>query len=86
MGGESLNTLLLSNVPKLCEGIAGTRNELVVVERVDAQAHDIAEMIGKFLQLLASLDIPEHTSHVTRRCQDAAVVDEATAREVAGMA
>lgn len=82
VSGEGLNTLLLSNVPKLCEGVAGTRNELIVVERVNAQAHNIAEMVGEFLQLLASLDIPEHTGHVTRRCQDAAVVDEATAREV----
>ena len=79
VGGESLDTLLLSNVPKLCEGVASTGNELIVVEGVDAQAHDIAEMVGKLLQLLSSLNIPEHTGHVTRRSQDAAVVDEATA-------
>lgn len=79
MCGESLDTLLLSNVPKLCEGVASTRDELVVVERIDTQAHDIAEMVGKFLELLTSLDIPEHTGHVTGRRQDATVVDEATA-------
>jgi len=85
VGGEGLDTLLLSNVPELCEGIAGTGNELIVVERVDAQAHDIAEMVGEFLQLLASLNIPEHTGHVTGRRQDATIVDEATAREVSRM-
>lgn len=86
MCGESLDTLLLSDVPKLCESVASTGDELVVVKRVDAQAHDVAEMVGKLLKLLTSLDIPEHAGHVTRRCQDATVVDEATAREVAGMA
>lgn len=79
VSSEGLNALLLSNIPELGESIASTGNELIVVERVDAQAHNVAEMVGKFLQLLAGLNIPEHTGHVTRRCQDATVVDEATA-------
>lgn len=79
VSSEGLNALLLSNIPELGESIASTGNELIVVERVDAQAHNVAEVVGKFLQLLAGLNIPEHTGHVTRRCQDATVVDEATA-------
>jgi hypothetical protein len=35
--------------------------------------------------LLASLDVPKSTSHVTRRSDDLIVVDEATAREVASV-
>lgn len=86
VGGKSLNTLLLSDVPKLSESIARTRNKLVVVEGVDAQAHDVAEMVGKFLELLAGFDVPEHAGHVTGRGQDTTIVDEATARKVARVA
>lgn len=43
-------------------------------------------MVGKLLQLLASLDIPKHASHVARGCEDTAIIDEATAGEVTGMA
>jgi len=80
---KGLAALLLTNVPQLGESIASTRHELVVVERVDAQAHDVAQVVGEFCDLLSSLNVPQHASHVTGRCEDAAVVDEATAGEVA---
>ena len=77
--GEGLHALLLPNVPQLRESIASTGDELVVIERIDAQAHHVTEVIGEFAQLLAGLDIPKHAGHVTRRCEDPSVVDEAAA-------
>ena len=80
---KGLAALLLTDVPQFGKSIASTRHELVVVERVDAQAHDIAQVVGEFCDLLSSLNVPQHASHVTGRCEDATVVDEATAGEVA---
>jgi hypothetical protein len=86
VGGEGLDTLLLADIPQLSKGVAGTRHELVVVERVDAQAHDIAEMVGKLVHLGARLEVPEHAGHVARRGEDALVADESAATEVARVA
>lgn len=58
VGGEGLHALLLANIPQLGERIAGAGDELVVVERVDAQAHDIAKMIGEFVYLGSRFQIP----------------------------
>ena len=86
MRGESLDALLLSDVPELRESVASTGDELVVVERVNAQAHYVAEMVGEFMHLGASLQIPQHTGHVTRRCENTLVGDESAATEVARVA
>lgn len=43
-------------------------------------------MVGKLGDFLAGLDIPLHTSHVARGCQDAAIVDETAAGKVARVA
>lgn len=61
---KGLAALLLTDVPQLGESIASTGNELVVVERVDAQAHDIAQVVGEFCDFLSSLNVPQHASHV----------------------
>lgn len=58
MRRKGLHALLLSDVPELGESVASTRDELVVVERVDAQAHNVAEMVGEFVYLGAGLEIP----------------------------
>lgn len=82
VGGEGLHTLLLTDIPQLGEGIASTRHKLVVVQRVDAQAHDIAEVVGELMHLGASFQIPEHAGHVTRGSQDALVADESAAGQI----
>ena len=86
MRSKRLHTLLLSDIPELGESITSTRDELVVVERVDAQAHNVAKMIGKLVYLGASLEIPEHARHVARGCEDALVADESAAAEVSRVA
>lgn len=43
-------------------------------------------MVRKLSDLLPCLNVPEHASHVAGRSQDAAVVDEAAATEITGMA
>ena len=65
VSSERLTALLLPNIPQLRKCVTSARHELIVVERIDAQAHDIAQVIGEFGDLLASLDIPKHTGHVT---------------------
>lgn len=86
VAGKGLDGLASTDIPQLGESIAGTGDEGVLIGGVQADAHDIAEMVGKLHNLGTRLDIPLHTGHVTRRSQDAAVVDEATAGEVAGVA
>lgn len=86
MRGKRLRAPLLSYVPHLCKGIACTRDKHVVVNGVQAKAHDIAEMVGKVVYLGARLNVPQGASHVTGRGEDPAIVDEATAREIAGVA
>lgn len=86
VGGERLHALLLSDVPELSKGIAGARDELVRVERVYAQAHDIAQMVGEFVDLGACLKVPEHAGHVTRGGEDLPVTDESAAAEVTRVA
>lgn len=83
---ESLDALLLADIPELGEGVAGTGHELVVVERVDGQTHDIAEVVGKLVDFRARLKIPQNASHISRGGKDAPVADEPTATEVAGVA
>ena len=86
MSGKGLHTLLLPDIPELGEGVTGTGNELVVVERVDAQAHDIAKMVGEFGHLCACLDIPQNAGHITRGCEDASIIDETAAAQISRMA
>lgn len=83
MTGESLHGLAGTDIPQLGEGVASTRNEDVLVGRVDADRHHVTEVVGKFGDLGSGLDIPEHTGHVTGGGNDAAVIDEATAGQVA---
>lgn len=86
MGRKGLDTLLLSDVPQLRKRVASTRHKLVVVKRVDAQAHDIAEMVGKLVYFGAGFQVPEHTGHVAGRGQDALVADKSAATQVARVA
>ena len=85
VGGEGLSAALLSDIPDLCEGVTSSRNKHVVVDGIDAQAHDIAQVIGKIMNLGPGVNIPEHASHVARRSENTTVIDEATARKVTRM-
>lgn len=85
VSGEGLDSLAGSDIPQLGKSIASTGDEGVLVGRVEADAHDVAEMVGELVNLLARLNIPLHAGHVTGRGQDAAVVDEAAAGQVAGV-
>jgi hypothetical protein len=51
VSGKCLDTLLLTDIPQLGESIASTRDELVVIERVYAQAHDIAQVVCELVHL-----------------------------------
>lgn len=82
---EGLHSLARTYVPQFSEGIAGTRNEGVLVCRVQANAHDIAEMVGKLHDLGAGLNVPLHTGHIARRGENTPVIDKTAARQVAGM-
>lgn len=64
---EGLDSLSSADIPELSESIASTGDESVLVGRVKADAHDVAEMVGKLSNLLSSLNIPLHTGHVTGR-------------------
>ena len=86
VSSEGLDSLASANIPQLCKCVTGTGNECVLVGWVDADAHDISEMIGELGDLLSGLDIPLHTSHISRGSKNAAIVDEATAGKVAGVA
>lgn len=86
VAGKSLDRLPGTNIPELGERVAGTGNKGVLVGGIQADAHDIAEMVGKLGDLLARLNVPFHAGHVTGRGEDAAVVNESTAREIAGVA
>lgn len=85
VSSESLHRLSGTDIPQLGEGIAGARNENVLVCRVDADRHHVAKVISEFSNLRARFDIPQHASHVAGRRDDSAIVDEPTAREVAGV-
>lgn len=65
VASKCLHGLAGTNIPKLGEGIASTRDEGVLIGWVQADAHDISEMIGKLGNLLTRLDIPLHTRHVS---------------------
>lgn len=58
VSSKGLTALLLPNVPKLGECVAGARNKLVVIQWVYAQAHHISKVIRKLCDLLASLNVP----------------------------
>lgn len=85
MASKGLDSLSGTDIPELSESIASTRDEGVLVGRVQANAHDIAKVIGELGDPLAGLDIPANTGHVTRRGEDTAVIDEATAGEVSSV-
>ena len=83
MGRKRLAAFLLPNIPELSKRIASSRDELVVVERIYAQTHHIAEMVRELRNLLARLNIPQHASHISGGGEDTPIVDESAAAEVA---
>lgn len=85
VASESLNGLSSTDIPKLGKSITGTRNEDVLVSRVDADRHNVTEVIRKFGDLGARLDIPEHASHIAGRGDDATIVNETAAGKIARM-
>lgn len=86
VGSKGLDSLSSADIPELGESIASTGDEGVLVSRVETDAHDVAQVVGELSHLLTSLNIPLHASHVARRGEDATIVDEATAGQVASMA
>lgn len=66
VGSKGLHAFLLSNVPDLGKSVTGARYKHVVVDRIDAQTHYIAEVVGKVVDLGASIDVPQNTGHVAR--------------------
>lgn len=82
VAGECLDGLSGTDIPQLGESVACTRNEDVLVGRVDADRHHVTQVVGELGNLGSRLDIPQHTRHVAGRSNDAAVVDEATAGEI----
>lgn len=82
---ERLNSLASSNIPELGKSVAGARHEDVLVSGVDANGHDIAQVIRELGHLGPGFNIPQHAGHVAGRGQDAAVIDEAAAGQVAGV-
>lgn len=65
MARKGLNSLTSTDVPKLCKGIAGSGDKDVGVCGVNAQAHDVSQMVRKFGDFGVLLDIPQHAGHVT---------------------
>lgn len=65
VSGKGLDGLASSNIPELRKRIAGTRDEGVLVGGIDADAHDVAQMVGKLGDLGSRLDIPLHARHIT---------------------
>ena len=84
--GKCLHGLAGTDIPQLGEGVASTRNEDVLVGRVDADRHHVTQVVGKFGDLGSGLDVPEHTGHITGGGDDTAVIDEATAGKVSRVA
>lgn len=62
---KSLYSLASSNVPELGKSIASARDEGVLICRIQADAHDVAKMVGELNLLCAGLDVPLHTGHVS---------------------
>jgi hypothetical protein len=83
MRGKSLNAALLSDIPQFGIRIASARDKLVGIQGIYAQTHDISQMIRKLVHPRTRLNIPEHTGHVARRCENSPVIDESAAAEVA---
>lgn len=85
--GKGLHSLTGPDIPQFGESVTGARDEnVVLVSWIDAYAHNVSKVVGELGNLRSSLDIPQHTGHVPRGCQDAAIVDEPAAREVSGVA
>lgn len=83
---KGLYGLAGTDIPELSKSIASAGNKGVLVRGVEADAHDVAEMVGKLGNALARLDIPLDAGHISRRRKNATIVDKAAAREVAGVA
>lgn len=86
MASERLDGLAGANIPQLREGIASTGDEGVLVGRINADAHDISEVVRELGDFRTCFNIPFHTRHVAGGGKDASIVDESAAGEVAGVA
>lgn len=83
---ECLGAFLLPDVPDLGKGVASTRNEHVVIKWVNADAHNVAKVVRKVMDLLTAFDIPQDASHIAGRSEDPTITDEAAARQIPRMA
>lgn len=55
---KRLHGLASPNIPQLSESVAGTGDEHVAVGRIDADAHDVAEVVGELGDFGPGLDVP----------------------------
>lgn len=62
---KSLYSLASANIPELGKSIASARDEGILICRVQADAHDIAKVVGELNLLCAGLNVPLHTGHVS---------------------
>ena len=53
--------------------------------RRNSDAHHVAVMVGEFSELGTGLNVPKNASHVTRRSDNFAIVEEAAARQIASV-
>lgn len=84
VAGEGLHRLARPDVPHLGHRVARARHKGIRVGR-QRNAHDVAGVVVELHGSNASLNVPEHTRHVTRRGQNLSVIEEPTAREIACM-
>ena len=61
------------------QGITSATNKDIGVCGINADAHHITQVVSKFGDFRASLNIPHHAGHVTRRGDNFSVVHKTTA-------
>ena len=82
MAQVSLGALSGPDIPNLGGGVAGSRNEHVLVGGGDGKGHDITVVVPEGGDSLTLLDIPVDAGGVSGGGDDVALVDEAAAGQV----
>lgn len=81
MSGERLFALAIANIPQLGGRITGATHKGSPLWR-QGQSHHIPGMTQEGVDLLARLNVPEPTGHITRASDDLVVIQETAARQV----
>jgi len=85
MTNKSLDRLSHPNIPNLGHTITSSTDKQIWIGRINAQTHDIAQMIGKLCDFCPRINIPKNTSHVPTGRQDSAIVEKPTTTQISGM-